>query len=43
MSTHDLITDTDPDIDNFVIVSSGVYIVKYIFKKLEQPEAQIEQ
>ncbi len=25
-------TDTDTDTDNFFIVSSGVYIVKYIFK-----------
>ncbi len=34
-------TDTDTDTDNFVIVSSGVYIVKYIFKSWNNQQLKL--
>ncbi len=34
-------TDTDTDTDNVFIVSSGVYIVKYIFKSWNNQQPKL--
>ncbi len=34
-------TDTDTDTDNVFIVSSGVYIVKYIFKSWNNQQLKL--
>ncbi len=34
-------TDTDTDTENYFIVSSGVYIVKYIFKSWNNQQLKL--